>query len=367
MIYDRVREHQFHPINPESQTMTFDRGLDSDGIADLSDDDWKVRLLALRDLVRLGVDHAQDTVRGLEDPNFHVRYLSAKALGVLQVQSAAPVLEQLLRNDEEPIVRAYAAMALGQMDAQESLDLLRDRQENDPHRDVRHQCSLAIGQIESGMGATEVLRNAFTGLDESTFEALHVGQPAIDFTLDDTEGRPRALEDLRGDDWLVLIWVFADWCPVCHGEFQELIEMRESYEQAGIRVATVETHDTWRGRVMVGKEIEPGYWFARESFKEADTNRIWWPQLLDRAGAVGAAYGVDPMAFAVHGEFINRPATVIIDPDGIVRFAYYGAYWGDRPSIEQTLEMIKSNTFDFEHPSRLSPVPAGQKGDQPRP
>ena len=52
------------------------------------------------------------------------------------------------------------------------------------------------------------------------------------------------------------------------------------------------------------------------------TNEIWWPHLLDRA--VGAQYGVDPLAFAVHAEYINRPSTVIVDPEGIVRFAYYG-------------------------------------------
>ncbi|MBI1390598.1 MAG: redoxin domain-containing protein [bacterium] len=289
------------------------------------------------------------------------------ALGIRKAQSAAPSLERLLREDPEPIVRAYAAMALGQILSKDSIILLRDRLTSDSHRDVRHQCELAIGQIERGLGATPDLRQSFVELDESTFESLRVGSPAPPFVLDDTEGQSRSLDELRNGQWIVLIWVFADWCPVCHGEFRELMELRDAYEQAGVRVATVETHDTWRGRVMVGKEIEPGYWFAKEAFKEAYTNKIWWPHLLDRAGAVGAAYGVDPMAFAVHGEFINRPTTVIIDPDGIVRFAYYGTYWGDRPSIEQTLEMIKSNTFDFEHPSRLSPEPAGQEGDQPRP
>ena len=28
-------------------------------------------------------------------------------------------------------------------------------------------------------------------------------------------------------------------------------------------------------------------------------------------------------------------------------------YWGDPPSIEQTLEMIKTQKFDFVHPKRL--------------
>ncbi len=130
------------------------------------------------------------------------------------------------------------------------------------------------------------------------------------------------------------------------------MEMQEEFKHEGIRVATVEIHDMYRGRVMVGKELEPGYWFAKESFKEAYTNKIKWPHLLDRAGAVAARYGMDPLAFAVHAEYINRPGTVIIDKEGIVRFLYAGTFWGDRPSIEQTMEMIRTEDFSFEHPNR---------------
>ena len=84
----------------------------------------------------------------------------------------------------------------------------------------------------------------------------------------------------------------------------------------------------------------------------SDLRDIWWPHLVDAAFKAGAMYGVSPMEFVVHNEWINRPATVIIDKEGIVRLAYYGTYWGDRPTIEQTLEMVKSGRFEFEHPER---------------
>jgi hypothetical protein len=67
---------------------------------------------------------------------------------------------------------------------------------------------------------------------------------------------------------------------------------------------------------------------------------------------VGAVYGVDPMEFVVHDEWINRPSTIIVDRDGVVRFAYYGTYWGDRPTVEQTLEMIEADSYSFRHPER---------------
>ncbi len=129
--------------------------------------------------------------------------------------------------------------------------------------------------------------------------------------------------------------------------------MQKEFKNAWVQVFTVEIHDIYRGGVMVGKVVDPDYWFSKESFQNAYTSQIWWPHLLDRAGAVGAMFGADPLAFSVHAEYINRPATVIIDPEGIVRLIYQGTFWGDRPTIEQTLEMIKTGDFAFGHPQRL--------------
>jgi peroxiredoxin len=223
----------------------------------------------------------------------------------------------------------------------------------DTSRDVRHQCELAIYQIENHMGASEKLRKAFLVLNETVFETGNENGEAPDFILEDTDGAKWQLSEFRNKKWVVLIWVFADWCPVCHGEFHDLMEIQDQFEAAEIQVFTLETHDTYRGRVMVGKEIDPEYWFAKESFKEAYTNNIWWPHLIDHAGGVAAVYGADPFAFAVHAEYINRPTTVIIDKDGMIRFLYRGTFWGDRPTIEQTIDMIKKEDFAFESPLRL--------------
>jgi len=279
----------------------------------------------------------------------------ATALGVLRAHSAINALERVVREDPDPLARSQAIVALGQIGADESLELLRDRHETDDSKDVRHQAELAVDRIEKGAVAESELETAYRTLDPGTFEQLEVGEAPPPFKLPDTDGRMWDLGDSVGNNgWTVLIWVFADWCPVCHTEFDELIELREELTDADIDVATIECHGQYRGRVMVGRELEPEYWFADESFTDTYTDQIWWPHLLDRAGAVGATYGVDPMAYAVHGEYVNRPATVIIGPAGTTRFAYYGTFWGDRPSIEETLEMIRTEEFDFEHPERRS-------------
>ncbi|MEX0981897.1 MAG: redoxin domain-containing protein [Bacteroidales bacterium] len=350
-IFTDVASHPFHPLNGEN-SMTIDRDLKKDGIADLNDTDWKVRTLAVRDLVRAGKKQTGEIKNGLVHPSLYVRQVTAKALGILKATNAIEELENIVENDSIRLVCSQAVIALGQMESRHSLDLLRDKQKNDPSRDIRHQCELAVYQIENKMGVTNKNVNGWLNLDETTFETVKEGEMAPDFILEDTNEKTWQLSSFRNKNWVVLIWVFADWCPVCHGEFHDLMEMRDEFKNAGVQVFTLEMHDAFRGRVMVGNELEPEYWFAKESFKESYTKRIWWPHLLDRAGSYGAMFGADPMAFSVHAEYINRPTTAIIDPAGKVRFIYPGTFWGDRPTIEQTLEMIEKGDFSFEHPKR---------------
>jgi len=350
-VFSRVHQHEFHPLNGEG-SFTNDRVLGKHGIADVNNDDWRVRLLAIGDLVRLLPDAADDVAQGLFDKNLHVRQIAAAALGVARQTTTAGKLEQALKKDASPLVRSQAAMSLGQMESGGSLELLRKLWKEDSSRDVRHQCELAIDQIEKKRGATVEHLTAFRNLVPKDFESVQVGGKAADFVLKDTEGVPWRLSEANQNGWIVLIWIFADWCPVCHGEYRDLIDQRKQFQDAGVQIATIECHDTYRSRVMVGKEVEAEYWFSKQSFKDKYKAGIWWPHLVDHAGAVGARYGVDPMSFAVHAEYVNRPSTVIIDPKGVIRFAYYGTFWGDRPSIHETLEMIKSERFEFEHKDR---------------
>lgn len=351
-VFETIDQHNFHPLNAEG-TFTIDRHLDKPGIANPRDEDWRVRVLALRDLVRIGQSNLPSVELGLKHPDPQARYLAAAALGILGDAASLPGLLVAASSDVSPLVRSQSVIALGQIGSPQALSVLKSVQADDPAKDVRHQAELSMDQINKGMSVTRDFQTAFLNLDPSTFGYPTAGSPAPDFRLLDTEDRPWDLNNLREDQWVILIWVFADWCPVCHGEFDELIELRDKFESAGILPVTLETHDRYRARVMVGKELDPEYWFADKSFQQVYTEKIWWPHLRDNAGAVGAVYGIDPMAYAVHSEYINRPSVFIIDPDGIIRFAYRGTFWGDRPSIHDLLAMIQSRSFEFSHPKRL--------------
>ena len=348
-IVERLRNHDFHPIK---DGFTYDKHLNTHGVADLNDDDWIVRTYAVRDLVAMGESVAENLVDLLDDTDKHVRHVAAKVLGIFKAGEAVKPLCHTLLNDKHEVVRAQAAVSLWQIGDPKALDAFNEAWYQDDSKDVRHQAELAKHALEKGISATNHLRKAHEEITENKFNMIEIGKKAPDFALRDTEHNSWQLYDHMGNKPMVLIWIFADWCPVCHNEFSELIGMRDELEDS-IRFVTLECHDTYPARVMVGKEFEPEYWFSDESFYEEYARNIWWPHLSDPAALVGMEYGVQPMAFTVHAEWINRPAVVIIDEEGIVRFTYYGSFWGDRPSIHDIKQMIENDTYDFEHEDKL--------------
>lgn len=341
-----------YPFQRIEDGFSYDKVSDVHGVADLSDNSWRVRLLAVRDLIRLGESAIPQLTSRLEDRNSHVRELCAMVLGILEASDANQALIKRLKEDPDSVVRTQAASALGQIGLRKSLEALEEAMEKDTSRDVIPQSEMSITQIKNEIKSDPNLVSAYRSLDESNFNSVQVNQPAVDFELKDTNGKTWKLSDFKGKKNVVLIWVFADWWPVYHNEFHELIELEKRFPRADIQIFTVECHDRYRCRVMTGQEKKPHYWFKKKPFLDQYAEKIWWPHLVDLAGAVGATYGVDPMEFVVHSEWINRPSTVIVDKNGIVRFAYYGTFWGDRPTIEQTFDMVLSEDYQFEHPDR---------------
>jgi hypothetical protein len=59
----------------------------------------------------------------------------------------------------------------------------------------------------------------------------------------------------------------------------------------------------------------------------------------------------------VHSESINRPSVVIGNKEGTVRLAYHGTFWGDRPTIQQLAEMVRTGEYSFAASRRLGTSP----------
>jgi peroxiredoxin len=125
-----------------------------------------------------------------------------------------------------------------------------------------------------------------------------VGDPAPDFTLDDTHGTPVRLGALRGAPVLVVFVPFA-FSGRCTQELGELRDSLGELDSAGVRLLVVSCDATFSLRAWAEQE---GYRFTLLS--------DFWPH-----GAVARAYGVFDagQGLALRGSFL-------VDAGGVIRW-----------------------------------------------
>ncbi len=83
-------------------------------------------------------------------------------------------------------------------------------------------------------------------------------------------------------------------------------------------------------------------WAARALLKETGltTDDLHYPLVLDPALTVSAAYGV-AFQMRIHVEVSNRPATFVIDREGVVRYERRGRTFADRPKADDLLKQLE--------------------------
>ncbi|KIJ64625.1 hypothetical protein HYDPIDRAFT_112007 [Hydnomerulius pinastri MD-312] len=86
--------------------------------------------------------------KGFEDPSALLKHELAYCLGQMKRISALPILEAVLRKqDEDPMVRHEAAEAMGAISSTASIPVLREYL-TDPNRSVRETCEIALAKID---------------------------------------------------------------------------------------------------------------------------------------------------------------------------------------------------------------------------
>ena len=98
-------------------------------------------------------------------------------------------------------------------------------------------------------------------------------------------------------------------------------------EKLGAQLIAVDPHEAYSGRHFL-KEVGLA------------TDDLHYPLLLDPACIVSATYGV-PFQMRIHTELSNRPATFVIDIDGVIRYARRGKSFADRPRANQIIAELK--------------------------
>lgn len=143
-----------------------------------------------------------------------------------------------------------------------------------------------------------------------TLTPIKTQPPAPDFSLQDMDGNPVRLSDLRGKPVIVNFW--ATWCPPCREEMPSMQRAWEQLEPKGVVLLAIN----------VGEDIDTVFQFT-------GSYPVAFPILFDQDGSVSNVW---PMR--------GLPTTFVIDPQGrIVYRAIGGREWDDPQLLQPVLDL----------------------------
>jgi peroxiredoxin len=144
-----------------------------------------------------------------------------------------------------------------------------------------------------------------------------VGQKAPDFTLSDTDRKPRKLGEFLGKN-LVLAFFLGAFTPVCT---KEMCAFRDSIARLNELKAQV-----------VGVSVNDP--FSNKGF--AERNMLTFPLLSDCNREVVRLYGIEMKDFAgLKGYNAAKRSVLILDKDGIVRYRWVSDDPGKEPNCKE--------------------------------
>ncbi len=112
---------------------------------------------------------------------------------------------------------------------------------------------------------------------------------------------------------------------MCHRQLAQLRDTIAAGNDAlgDVQLLAVDPHEVWSAKYLLG---EVGL----------DTDDVNYPLLLDAAQTVSATYGI-AFQMRIHTEQSNRPGTFVIDSSGVLRRAWRGQSYSDRPGPDEVM------------------------------
>jgi tetratricopeptide (TPR) repeat protein len=119
-------------------------------------------------------------IRHTDDPDSHVRKLIYRALGNLKTDDAAPILEERIHRESDPVCRGYAVTALGKSGTESAEETLMDVLRRDSHEYPRMTAAYALARLQS-FKAVESLRAACS--DPSPYVRKAAGEALLQLNI----------------------------------------------------------------------------------------------------------------------------------------------------------------------------------------
>ena len=137
----------------------------------------------------------------------------------------------------------------------------------------------------------------------------------MDFVFNDLNDKPVRLSDFRGK--VVLVDVWATWCPPCRVEIPFLVSLYDKYKDKGLEIIGIATD-------IEGKRVVKPF---AEKFK------------INYTLVIGDGREV----MKVFGYIRGIPTTFLIDDKGIIKNKYVGFGPGSEEMFEKDIKILLNN------------------------
>lgn len=168
-------------------------------------------------------------------------------------------------------------------------------------------------------------------VEQAASERMEHSGPAVgetipaNFVTRDTSGTERRLDDLAGDNGLVLVFNrSADWCSYCQGQMLALRDIQGDLEQRGYTLATLSYDSPAILADFAGRE-EIGYTMLSDEGS----------MMIDAFDLRDPQYGEESFA---HG--VPRPTIMVIGRDGTVQAKMVETDYRIRPEPSDIVAVV---------------------------